>query len=130
MIIQDAIAAAKELTGGAVIDDSYMLRWLSELDGQIAYEFYQVDAWLPYTADDLTSELLLPYPWDSAVYLPYLESREYYARGEYDRYENARAVYMQQIDDFRKFVWRQARLCWCNKVMLKAMADSRVIILM
>jgi hypothetical protein len=103
MTISDAISEAKKLTG-AVVDDETYLRWLSELDGQIAVMFFQADGWLPYT--DVNTELLIPFPWDGSTYVHYLEAQTYYTNGEYDRYENARIMSEQAQSDFRKYMQR------------------------
>lgn len=114
MKISEAIEQAKTLCGG-VGDDAILLRWLSELDGKLAFDFYKADAWLPYTDDDLDSELMVPFPWDGAIYVPHLEAMTYYSRGEYDKYENAREMSERGIWDFRQHVRREhPPLCPCD----------------
>lgn len=106
MLIYEAIAKVKTLTG-AVLPDAVYIRWLSELDGQLAVEFYGADAWSPYDpVEDLGAELLIPFPWDGWCYVPYLEAQTYHSNGEYDRYENARTQMDDGISDFRKFMRR------------------------
>ena len=91
MLVKDAISQAKAMTG-TVVDDAALCRWLSELDGRLAFEFYKADAWLPYTVeDDKNCELLVPFPWDG-LYIHHLEAMTYYTNGEYDRYKNAMAM--------------------------------------
>ena len=91
---------------GTVVDDAALCRWLSELDGRLAFEFYKADAWLPYTVeDDKNCELLVPFPWDG-LYIHHLEAMTYYTNGEYDRYKNAMAMSEKVLDDYRKFVVR------------------------
>jgi len=111
MLISEAIARAAALTG-QVTDNAAPVRWLSELDGRLAFEFYRADAWAPYDpADDLGCELLVPFPWDG-FYVHHLEAMTYFSNGEYDRYDNARALAEQTLSDFRHFMQRtQAKLC-------------------
>ena len=56
MLISEAIARSTALTG-QVTDNAALVRWLSELDGRLAIEFYRADAWTPYDpTDDLSCE--------------------------------------------------------------------------
>ena len=109
MLISDALASASALTGQAIAEAD-AVRWLSELDGRLAFELYRADAWTPYDpASDLDSELLVPFPWDG-LYVHHLEAMTYYTNGEYDRYEPARAMSERTLTDFRHFLQRtQAR---------------------
>ena len=103
MLISEAIAAVKSATGVATVDDATMIRWLSELDGKIAFDVFGADAWSPYTSDDTGAELLVDYPWDGQIYIPWLESMIFYTLWEYDRYENAKAMYESALWEFRKY---------------------------
>lgn len=109
MLVNEAISIAQNLTGNAV-DQSNMLRWLSELDGQIAFEVYEAPEWSPYTEEDLTTALLVPFPYDK-LYIPHLEAMIYYTRGEYDRYDNSRAMREAFVGEFRRFVQRTKDCC-------------------
>lgn len=105
MLINEAISLCTALTG-QVVDNAVLVRWLSELDGRLAFEFYRTDAWTAYDAtDDLQHELLVPYPWDG-FYVHHLAARTYFANGEYDRYENERVMAEQELSDFRHFMQR------------------------
>ena len=107
MLISTALAHARGLTGQSV-DDAEAVRWLSEADGRIALELYRADAWTPYDpVADRDAELLLPFPWDG-YYVHHLEAMTYYANGEYDRYEPARAMAEAVLADVRAFC-RRAR---------------------
>ena len=117
MTITEAIAAARAVTG-QVVADGVMVRWLSELDGRLATEFFGTDFWIPYDTDDLGSrtvtadddggscELLVPHPWDSGIYTHWLAAQTYLANGEYDRYENERVYAETQLDEFKKHMVR------------------------
>lgn len=109
MLVSEAIDSTQRLAG-QVIDQKDTLRWLSELDGQLAFEDYRAETWKPYTEDDLSSALLVPFPYDK-LYVPHLEAMCYYSRGEYDRYENARAMRDSFIGDFRRFLQRTRDSC-------------------
>ena len=112
MTVSEAITQAQARTGQA-LEDSYseidngalLLRWLSELDGRIAYDLYRAATWKMYTEDDLSYTLAIIFPWDT-LYPVYLEAMIYFANGEYDRYANAQAIYQEQISTYRKTVQR------------------------
>ena len=117
MTITEAINAAKSMTG-AVVDNATYLRWLSELDGKIAFDVFGADSWLPYTNSDMSTELEVDYPWDG-FYVPYLEAMTYYTSGEYDRYENAKTMFEKKYWDFRHYLRRthpELRPCRCEEV--------------
>ena len=105
MTIAEAMAEAKKLTG-SIIEDDTLLRWLSELDGKIAFDVYGADAWSPYRIDETGDELLVDFPWDGRIYVPYLEAMTFYETGEYDRYENAKAMYESALWEYRRYYAR------------------------
>lgn len=111
MLIREAITYCNQMTGQVLLVED-MVRWLSELDGKLALEFYRADAWTPYDPeDDLGMELLVPFPWDG-FYPHYLEAMTYYSNAEYDRYENARKFSESLLSEFRAFMQRtMAALC-------------------
>ncbi len=111
MTISDAMANAQALTG-QVVDQATLVRWLSELDGQLALTFYRTPEWAPYDpVDDLTKTLLVPYPWDG-LYVNHLAAMTYFANGEYDRYEPERVMSENTQKEYRAFMQRtQARPC-------------------
>ena len=105
MLVSEAISHAVALTG-QVVGNAELVRWLSELDGKLAFETYRVQEWHPYDAtDDLSTELLVPYPWDG-LYVHHLAAQTYFADGEYDRYENERAMCEQQLAEFKAYLMR------------------------
>lgn len=111
MTIQQAINNAKALTG-QVVENATQVRWLSQLDGQLALTFYRAESWDPYDpTDDLTTTLLVPFPWDE-LYVTHLAAMTYFTNGEYDRYENERTMSEKTLADFRAYMQRtQARPC-------------------
>ena len=114
MLVSEALARAGALTG-QVVAGAVLVRWLSELDGRLAFEFYRTDAWTPYDPeDDLSCELLVPFPWDG-LYVHHLAAQTYFANGEYDRYENERVMAEKVLSDFRAFMQRtQTKKCGCG----------------
>ena len=111
MTIAEAIAHAQALTG-QVVDNATYVRWLSELDGQLALTLYRAEAWTPYDpVDDLTKRLLVPFPWDG-LYVNHLAAMTYFTNGEYDRYENERVMCETILAEFRAYMQRtKARRC-------------------
>ena len=105
MLICEAIARCRALTG-QVVDDATLVRWLSELDGQLALTLYRAAAWAPYDpVDDLTKTLLVPFPWDG-LYASHLAAMTGFTNGEYDRYENARTMSERTLAAFRAYMQR------------------------
>ena len=120
MTVTQAISNAVTVTG-QVFDTDTLRRWLSELDGQLAFDLYGADTWTAYCADDDGVLLLVPYPWDG-LYVHYLEAQTYYANGEYDRAANARAQYDNALGEFKRFVQRtRAR---CGEVTVQQAGDG------
>lgn len=120
MTIKQAMTAAEGLTG-QVFPQEALLRWLSELDGQLAFEVWGVDSWTAYSEEDLGSLLLVPYPWDG-LYVHKLEAMTYFSNGEYDRYANAQRMYEEALGEFKRFVQRtRAR---CGEVTIKQGGDG------
>ena len=114
MLISEAITYCEYMTGQVVASEQ-LVRWLSELDGRLAFEFYRTGEWAPYDpTDDTGAELLVPFPWDG-LYVHHLAAKTYFSNGEYDRYENERVMSEQTLADFRSFMQRtQAALCGCG----------------
>lgn len=108
MTIQEAINQAVAVTG-QVVGDEILVRWLNELDGRLLLDFFHGDAWRKYDPeDDLGALLLVPQPWDG-LYVFWLEAMTYYTNGEYDRYANARAMYEEALDGYKKWIQRQVK---------------------
>lgn len=126
MTVTQAINNAVTVTGQVFSADT-LRRWLSELDGQLAFDLYGADTWTAYCADDDGVLLLVPYPWDG-LYVHYLEAQTYYANGEYDRAANARAQYDNALGEFKRFVQRtRAR---CGEVTVQQAGDGGTAVTM
>ena len=98
MRAKEAIAQLRELKPNQY-SDSMMLRWLSDLDGQIYDDVMKnsEDAppypCLPYTVErDLDRHLLVPGP-HHGLYVHYLSAQIDYHNGEYDRYNNGMVMF-------------------------------------
>lgn len=116
MTINEIIEQAKTLSGVSVPDET-LLRWISDLDGRLAIDYFGVDGYiLPYEESDMDSSALIEPPWDEGIYVPYLESMTYYTTGEYDRYENAKAMHEARLLEFKKYLNRSRRYC-CRRRM-------------
>ena len=120
MTVQEAISYANALTGQAA-DQATQLRWLSELDGQFAFDLYCAETWKPYTEDDLGGMLLIPYPWDG-LYVHHLEAMAYYSRGEYERYNNSLGMRERTLAEFKAFVQRTRAKC--GKITIAQAGDG------
>lgn len=85
------------------------IAWLSELDHQTylevfsAHENNKVDASVfPYNAENMETELIIPSPYDK-VYISYLKAKIEEAYGEVDSYNNAVAMFQQQMGEFKRY---------------------------
>lgn len=90
------------------------IAWINQLDGIIKAEVIDTHegaedvTFSPYTDDDGSKELLVPFPYDS-IYLHWLEAKIDYANAEYAKYNNSMAMYDTFSVGFRRFYNRQRR---------------------
>ena len=127
MTVAQAMANAQAVTG-QVFDAATLRRWLSELDGQLALDLYHADAWTPYSADDDSALLLVPYPWDG-LYVHHLEAMTYFSNGEYDRYQNALTMRENALGEFKRFVQRTKGVCGRIRVVQAGDGGTAVTII-
>lgn len=114
MTITNAISNTTALTG-QVVDNATLVRWLSELDGQLALEFYKETEWTAYDPiSDLSTQLRVPHPYDG-LYVHYLAAKTYFADGEYDRYENERVLQDAELKQYTAFLRRTGQAP-CNEI--------------
>ena len=85
------------------------IKWLSILDGMIKTEIIDTHeggnnvVFEGYAEDeDLTTELLVPAPYDE-IYIHWLEARIDYTNGEYDKYENSNTMFNASYDAYAKY---------------------------
>ena len=103
MTIQEAIGRLDSLMHNTYSDHQKTI-WLSEVDGQIQNQLVLtheggIEVPLPYKDTDAHRQLLAPHPYD-AMYLHYLQAQMHYHNGEFDRYNNAIAMFQAAFDDY------------------------------
>ena len=91
------------------------IKWLSDIDGIIkseiidAHEGGENISFAGYTDEtDLTTELLVPYPYDN-IYIRYLELQIDYANNEYGKYNNSMVMYNAAYSAFQQYYNRNHR---------------------
>ena len=103
MKVCDAIQRVRELKPNQY-DDETLVRWLSDLDGQIWQDAlcnYQdaPPAPEPYTTNSMDQQLLADHPHEE-MYITYLSARIDLQNGEYERYNNTMMMYNMQLQNF------------------------------
>lgn len=88
------------------------IAWLSRLDSMVkkliidAHEGADQVEFTGYNDEtDLNTELLVPAPFDE-MYLRWLEAQMDYSSGEYDKYNNAMAMYQTAYDGYANYYRR------------------------
>lgn len=83
-------------------------RWLSELDGLIFRELYQLyegveDCRFPVYEEGIDHPLLVQEPYAQELYLRYLESRMDDAHGDTERYHNSRLLFQAAYMNYARW---------------------------
>lgn len=88
----------------AEIDDTILLDWLNQVEGQILHEIFllALSEITPYSATP-TEALAAPYPYDG-IYLLWMESQVDFANGEYERYTNTMQRYNTAWNDLARHI--------------------------
>lgn len=88
----------------AEIDDTILLDWLNQLEGQILHEIFllALSEITPY-ATTPTEALAAPYPYDG-IYLLWMEAQVDFANGEYERYTNTMQRYNVAWNDLARHI--------------------------
>lgn len=88
----------------AEIDDTILLDWLNQLEGQILHEIFllALSEITPY-ATAPTEALAAPYPYDG-IYLLWMEAQVDFANGEYERYTNTMQRYNVAWNDLARHI--------------------------
>lgn len=88
----------------AEIDDTILLDWLNQLEGQILHEIFllALSEITPYSATP-TEALAAPYPYDG-IYLLWMEAQVDFANGEYERYTNTMQRYNVAWNDLARHI--------------------------
>ena len=87
---------------------SEKIKWLSTIDGMIKSEIIDTHeggegvTFTPYTESDLSTEMLVPAPYDD-IYIRYLEMQIDYANGEYGKYNNTKTAYNTAYTAYANF---------------------------
>lgn len=88
----------------AEIDDTILLDWLNQVEGQILHEIFllSLSEITPYSATP-TEALAAPYPYDG-IYLLWMEAQVDFANGEYERYTNTMQRYNAAWNDLARHI--------------------------
>ena len=88
----------------AEIDDTILLDWLNQVEGQILHEIFllSLSEITPYAATP-TEALAAPYPYDG-IYPLWLEAQVDFANGEYERYTNTMQRYNTAWNDLARHI--------------------------
>lgn len=82
---------------------------LASLDGKIALEIHLMDIseaqQFNYTEEDADKELLAPFPYDK-LYVSFLVAEIGFDTGEYNKYENDRAMFNQEYGEYLRWFAR------------------------
>lgn len=105
MTLNEAITLITDLKPSRFTDD-LLVRWISELDGQLYDTIMSgrvdapVSAPVPYTfEDDAETVLLVAAPYDM-IYIEWLRTKIDYANQDLDRYNNSVIMYNSYHDNF------------------------------
>ena len=107
MTILDAIQRIDNLKPNGV-SQSQKIKWLSSLDGIVkegiidTHEDGENISFKPYDDTDITTELLIPAPYDD-VYIHWLEAQIDYTNGETGRYQNSMNMYNTAYSAFERY---------------------------
>lgn len=112
MNIQDCINRVDSIKPNQYsIEDK--VAWLSYLDGSIRKTIIDTHEseieraeFTPYSADRITDELLVPFPYDE-LYLDYLMAKIDEANGETVRYNNTASTFNAKMEDYAKAYHRK-----------------------
>lgn len=88
----------------AEIDDTILLDWLNQVEGQILHEIFllALSEITPY-ATTPTEALAAPYPYDG-IYLLWMEAQVDFSNGEYERYTNTMQRYNTAWNDLARHI--------------------------
>lgn len=88
----------------AEIDDTILLDWLNQVEGQILHEIFllALSEITPYSATP-TEALAAPYPYDG-IYSLWMEAQVDFANGEYERYTNTMQRYNTAWNDLARHI--------------------------
>lgn len=92
MTVAEALLQIDALMPNAY-SDAQKRRWLSEIEGIVADEIFSaMGGFSPYTEDDGEKELAVPEPYCD-LYLKYMQAQMEFYHGDFERYNNAMAMF-------------------------------------
>lgn len=110
MTIEQAIQQLDEQTHNTCTREQ-KLRWLSTLDGMVYTRLLGSSGGFPSytTATPTNLRLLASTPYDR-IYLYWMEAQIHYLQAEYDRYNNATALFQQVWQRYADYCLRSGQL--------------------
>jgi hypothetical protein len=109
MKLQDVLDMVDKIKPGNPYDVAMKVQWLNELEGNMQARLHKEDI-VPYTADDLEVELLIPVPYDK-VYWMWISAMIDFANGEYEKYQNTLQMVNEACDKYAKWHHRNFHYC-------------------
>ena len=98
MTLAEAISLVDKLKPNQYVE-SFKIKWLSKLDGQIYKEVFlthedcPIESFDGYSIDSQNTELLVPYPYDEDIYNYYLQAQIDKENGETAKYNQSITLY-------------------------------------
>ena len=123
MTIAEAISIVDKLKPNQYAE-SFKIKWLSKLDGQIFKEVFQTHADSPiesfegYDNSSTDTELLVPYPFDEDIYNYFLQAQIDKENGETAKYNQSITLYNNAFLTFQN---------WYNRTHLPLPCKTRFI---
>lgn len=109
MKISEIIISTDNLRAGNSYSLEQKLKWLSELDGKVNTILYKPFGkgveFIPYSADEMEREALIPFPFCEGIYTTWLCAKIDLANGE-QNYFTTQATFNSLYSDFEKWVLR------------------------
>ena len=104
MKIKDLLEYVDELQSN-VFSQKVKIRWINQLEAEVQTEvlLLAIEGIKQYTVDDMEEELLVPAPHDQ-IYQEYLFWQIALAQGEFDRANNAAALFDRVMQEYKRFV--------------------------
>ena len=102
MTLRETIAIAKKYLKDNKLDDSDVIRYITDVDLFVALNIMGKQEFKGYTIDDTNKEVLIPQPYVEA-YAYYIQGKEAYLLQEYDFYNSAMALYNDLITKYGQY---------------------------
>ena len=108
MTVAEAISVVDKLRPNQY-QDTFKIKWLSKLDGQIFKEVFMTHADSPiesfdgYDENSQNKELLVPYPYDEDIYNYFLQAQIDKENGEVGKYNQSITLYNNAFLTFQNW---------------------------